>query len=161
MADKPTIYPDWALQNVVAPESGQNNVTTPPTEKQQFGWAFGEEPPRNWVNWLGRYTATWIRWLAQQEEQATVVNQDNAAATPIVNITTGGMVLVYAVDTDTPANYFYGIAYFPPSSASPVTVTTISNSVLTVSTISVTGIVTVSGSGGNYILYGQMKTVPA
>jgi hypothetical protein len=160
MATKPTVYPTWAESNVVDPTSGQNNVTTPPLDKQEFGWAFTEKPPRNWFNWLGRYTSLWIKWLAQQEAQSTTVNQANAATTPIVDIATGGMVIIYAVDTDTPANYFHGIAYVPPSPGAPVTVTIISNNVLTVSTISVTGVVTVAGSGGNYILNGQMKTVP-
>jgi hypothetical protein len=90
-----------------------------------------------------------------------VVNQANASTTPVFNMTVGGMALVYVVDTTTPANYFYGIAYIPPGTLSAVTVTNTGNNVLTVSTISVTGVITASGGSGNYIIYGQQQQLPA
>ena len=158
MVVKPTTLPVWATDNVVDPISGQNNVTTPPAEKQQFGWSYGEQPPRNWFNWLGRYTYQWLAWLDQQETQNRVV--DNTGTTPAFDITTGGMAIVYVIDTTTPANFFQGIAYIPPSPGAPVTVTQIAASTLTVSTISVTGVITAAGGSGDYIIYGQTKTIP-
>lgn len=158
MVSKPTTFPVWATDNRVDPISGQNNVTTPPNEKQQYGWNFNEQPPRNWFNWLGRYTYTWLAWLDQQESQSRVV--DNAGTTPAFDIVTGGMAIVYVIDTTTPANSFHGIAYIPPNPVSPVTVTKLGGTTLTVSTISVTGIITAAGGSGNYIIYGQMKTIP-
>lgn len=158
MVLKPSVFPVWAEQDVVDPLSGQNNVTTPTLEKQQYGWALGEQPPRNWFNWLGRYTNKWLEWLSQQEEQSRVV--DNTATEAAFDINTGGMAIVYVIDTTTPANYFHGIAYIPPAPGAPITVTTIASSTLTVSTISVTGTITAAGGSGNYIIYGQMKTIP-
>lgn len=158
MVTKPSVFPIWAQLNAVDPISGQNNVTTPPLEKQNYGWDFNEQPPRNWFNWLGRYTYNWLQWLDQQESQSRVVN--NAGTSPAFDIITGGMAIVYVIDTTTPANSFHGIAYIPPSPGAPVTVTKLGGTTLTVSTISVTGVITAAGGSGNYIIYGQMKTIP-
>ena len=158
MVSKPTDFPVWATMNRTDPISGQNNVTTPPLEKQQYGWNFNEQPPRNWFNWLGRNTNNWLVWLDQQESQSRVV--DNTGTAPAFDVATGGMAIVYVIDTTTPANSFHGIAYIPPSPGSPVTVTKLAGTTLTVSTISVTGVITAAGGSGNYIIYGQMKTIP-
>ena len=72
MVSKPTILPEWAENDVVDPISGQNNVLEPPPEKKLEGWARLEYPPRNWFNWLARYTWRWLNWLNQQEEQSIV-----------------------------------------------------------------------------------------
>lgn len=158
MVDKPSVFPVWAEQNRVDPISGQNNVTTPPLEKQNYGWNFNEQPPRNWFNWLGRYTYNWLQWLDQQENQSRVV--DNTGTAPAFDISVGGMALVTVIDTTTPANFYSGITYIPPNPGSPVSVTTMNSNVLTVSTISVTGVITAAGGSGNYIIYGQMKNIP-
>jgi hypothetical protein len=70
------------------------------------------------------------------------------------------MAIVYVIDTTTPANFYHGIAYIPPAAAVPVTVTQIAASTLTVSTISVTGVITAASGSGDYIIYGQMKNIP-
>jgi len=158
MVNKPSDYPVWAENDVVDPVSGQYNVIEPPPEKQLNGWDRLEYPPRNWFNWLGRYTNRWIQWLDQQESQSRTV--DNSGTDPIADVITGGMCEITVIDTTTPANYFKGIAYVPPSPGAPITVTTIASSTLTVSTISVAGILTASGGSGNYIINGQMKTIP-
>lgn len=154
---KPTVFPVWATQDLENPTSGQNNVTTPPAQYQLYGWSFQDTPPRNWFNWLGRYTNNWLQWLNQQESQARVVN--NTGFNPAFDITNGGMALVYVIDTVTKANYYFGITYINPGTGSATPVTTISNNVLTVSTISNTGVITVSPPG-NYVIYGQMKKIP-
>lgn len=158
MVSKPSDFPTWATMNRTDPISGQNNVTTPPLEKQQYGWNFDEQPPRNWFNWLGRFTNNWLVWLDQQESQSRVT--DNSGTQPAFDVVTGGMAIVYVIDTTTPANSFHGIAYIPPNPGSPVTVTKLAGATLTVSTISVTGVITAAGGSGNYIIYGQMKTIP-
>jgi hypothetical protein len=158
MVLKPSTFPVWAELNRTDDISGQNNVTTPPLEKQNYGWNFNEQPPRNWFNWLGRYTNRWLQWLDQQEAQSSVV--DNTGTTPAFDIVTGGMAIVYVIDTTTPANSFHGITYIPPNPVSPVTVTKLGGTTLTVSTISVTGVITAAGGSGNYIIYGQMKNIP-
>lgn len=158
MVAKPSVYPMWAASNRVDATSGQNNVTTPPLEKQTYGWNFKEKPPRNWFNWLGRYTYLWIQWLDQQEAQSITV--DNAGTSAAFDVVTGGMAIVYVIDTTTPANSFHGIAYIPPNPVSPITVTKLGGTTLTVSTISVTGVITAAGGSGNYIINGQMKNIP-
>ena len=160
MIPQPSVLPVWAILDLVDPTSGQNNVTTPPTEQQNYGWAFEQQPPRNWFNWLGRNTYTNLAYAKQQLNQQ-ITTTDNTGSTPIVNVTFGGMALIYVIDTTTPANYFFGIAYIPASPSGAITVTTISSSTLTVSTISVTGTMTVIGGSGNFIINGQMALVPA
>ena len=154
---EPTEIPNWATSNAVDPISGQPNVVTPPLEKQDKGWAFGEFPPRQWFNWLGRYTAQWINYFRAFTGQSLVVT--NAGTTAAFNMITGGMAIVYVIDTSTPANSYHGIAYIPPNAVSPVTVTKLGGTTLTVSTISVAGIITAAGGSGNYLIYGQMKTI--
>lgn len=69
MADKPTVYPDWAVNtdgtdnDVVDPDSGQNNVVEPAAGIKLTGWAYAELPPRQYFNWLSRIVTQWIRWF--------------------------------------------------------------------------------------------------
>lgn len=156
---RPTVFPVWASSDQVDPISGQNNVLTPPPEKQMYGWARLEFPPRNWINWLARYTNNWIQYLAQQESQAVVT--DGLGSVAIVDVVNGGMSIIYVVDTGATANYYEGIVYVPASYSSGIlTYNTTASNALTVSAISVAGEVTVSGGTGPYIVYGQMKTIP-
>ena len=113
---RPGTYPVWAIDNVVDDVSGQNNVTTPPTEKQMYGWARADQPPRQWFNWLGRYTYQWLAYLGQQEAQS-VVTSDNTGATPIVDPVGGGMATINVIDTGNPANFYQGITYIPQPTA--------------------------------------------
>lgn len=160
---RPVIYPVWATEDVVDPVSGQNNVVTPPTEKQTNGWDLSEFPPRQWFNWLGRYTYEWIAWLDQQQQaqQTLVANAGNSYTVQIFpNVTVGGLALLAIVDQGAATNFYQGTAYIPPSPGSPVTLNTIASSVLTVSTISITGVVTVSGGTGPYLLVGTLNNAP-
>ena len=159
---RPTQLPEWATQDQIDPVSLQNNVLTPPPEKQQYGWARLEFPPRNWLNWLARYTYQWLAYLGQQEAQS-IVTGDNTGATAIVDVVNGGLALISVVDTNVSNNtYFYqGIVYVPPAySSGTLSFNTINSTTLTVSAIAANGGVIVSGGSGNYIIYGQMKTIP-
>ena len=158
MLPQPTVYPVWATTDQVDPVSGQNNVLTPPTEKQLYGWDFQEFPPRNWFNWLGRYTYQWIAYLAQQNNLSLVV--DGSGNNPAINPAVGGLIRVDIVDTGAPSNFYTGLAYFPPASASPVTINTVNSSVLTVSQIQTNGTITVSGGTGPYIVSGVTLQIP-
>lgn len=60
---KPVLYPEWAMLDQPNPISGQQNVVVPPTEKMNYGWAFGEKPNRQWWNWLHRTTCDWIEYF--------------------------------------------------------------------------------------------------
>jgi hypothetical protein len=124
---KPSAFPVWASLDQVDPVSQQNNVLTPPPEKQMYGWSRLEFPPRNWFNWLARFTNNWLQYLAQQESQS-VVTGDVSGATAIVDPINGGMAIVSIIDTGAPANYFQGITYIPPSYAGGTSFTTTSTS---------------------------------
>jgi hypothetical protein len=157
MVDKPSTFPTWAELDVVDPTSGQNNVTTPPLEKQNYGWAFGEEPPRNWFNWLGRYTNNWLKWFDQQESQSTVTPGDGADAS--FNASVGGLAYIYVVDKGNAANVYHGMVYLPPANVG-ATFIDIKKVGITTPTISTTGTVTIAGGTGPYIVYGQTKNIP-
>lgn len=63
MADRPTVFPEWATDDVQDPVSQQFNVVEPPTEKKMDGWFLGEKPNRQWWNWLHRQTYLWLEFL--------------------------------------------------------------------------------------------------
>jgi len=62
----PDKYPQWAVNDVIDPTSGQNNVADPdlsdPSKKLE-GWAFKEFPPRQWFNFLHRLVNDWTEYF--------------------------------------------------------------------------------------------------
>lgn len=83
MADRPEYHPDFAMDNVVDPVSGQNNSAKPPAPYPARGWARNEIPPRQYDNWLKRTIAQWIRWLEQKvDEFSGIFNAATPEATP-------------------------------------------------------------------------------
>ena len=158
---RPVVYPQWAIDDVVDPISGQNNVTTPPSEKQLNGWDLKEFPPRQWFNWLGRYTYLWIQWLDQQQQtQQTGLDSGLGflALPGVPTVPIGALAEVSAVDTMVPTNILKAIAYIPPSLGSPVTMQIVGTSSLT-ATISTTGLVTIMGGTGPYIVVGSLQNL--
>lgn len=159
MVLRPTTLPMWAEQDVISSESGQYNVVEPPPEKQLAGWSYHELPPRQWFNWLARYTYRWLNYLRQQENQSVVTT--NAAGiglfpTPPVGF---GMCILYAVDVAVPANYIYAIG---SNLGGTINFNVIDSNVLTIPANPITGPnVPVSGGSGpnNVIIYGQTKAV--
>jgi len=91
MPDKPTTLPKFADEDKVDATSGQNNVVEPENDPhQRFGWDFKEQPPRNFFNWLHRWTYRWIQWL---NTSFTRVHSDTKSMilTPLVgNFTSKG-----------------------------------------------------------------------
>lgn len=73
---RPTQFPDFATTDVVDGTSGQNNVAAPSGPKILQGWDYREKPPRQWMNWLHRFTGFWVRWFDELLESRT------ASATP-------------------------------------------------------------------------------
>lgn len=62
----PIKYPQWAVNNVVDPTSGQNNVADPDLSdphKKLEGWSFKEFPPRQWFNFLHRLVNDWTEYF--------------------------------------------------------------------------------------------------
>lgn len=166
MATKPSDYPKWASLDQTDPVSGQNNVLTPPPQKQLYGWDRLEFPPRNWFNWLGRLTYEWITWFDQQESQSVTVQQPNAGTQTIFEMVNGGMAILKVVDTDAAnANaWLDAILYIPPASSLPAyplamnIMTHGGTTDITAASIDSAGVVTITGGTGPFIVYGQMKT---
>lgn len=101
---EPTTLPTWAVLDQVDPTSNQNNVLTPPPQQQQYGWGFHEFPPRNWFNWLGRYTYQWLAYFKQQNPRSkTVITsavQGGPSALPICDpsVNVRGITMIYIND---------------------------------------------------------------
>lgn len=61
---KPSVFPDFAMTDVIDPTSGQPNVVEPSDTKKNVGWVYNEKPPRQYFNWLARTTSLWIHYLS-------------------------------------------------------------------------------------------------
>ena len=140
---RPTTLPTWAVQDVVDPVSHQNNVETPPDSSQQFGWAFQQYPPRNWFNWLGRWTSNWLAYLKQNDPKSRTFNtftttNNSDSDGPVITIPQSGLrpiVLIFVNNTASGENdnWFAGMA--TTNSTSSFNVNIISNNKITVGQI--------------------------
>lgn len=72
MAIRPTVLPEWAMNDVVNPLNGQLNVVEPPSERKLTGWTFLERPNRQWWNWFQRQTSLFIEYFDQMLGQSAV-----------------------------------------------------------------------------------------
>lgn len=61
--EKPDQLPRFASEDIRDPISGMDNVVEPIDQKKDYGWLRLEEPPRQWFNWLHRYTYLWLGYL--------------------------------------------------------------------------------------------------
>jgi hypothetical protein len=155
MVSKPSILPEWAENDVVDPISGQNNVLEPPNEKKLEGWARLEFPPRNWFNWLGRYTYRWLNWLKQQEEQAIITDGDGVNIFPISD----SLCVLYAVDMASPTHYLHAIG---ANVGGTLTLTIVSSATLSLGVISGTSVpITGAADPSTIIAWGQSKIIPS
>lgn len=62
----PAKYPEWAVDDIINPTSGQPNVSDPDLSdpsKKLLGWDFKEYPPRQWFNYLHRLVNDWIFYV--------------------------------------------------------------------------------------------------
>lgn len=150
----PSVLPKWADQDIIDPISNQNNVTTPPVTEQNLGWGFKEFPPRQWFNWLGRYTYRWLAYLKQNDSKSTVKVIQGTYGVPvqIADTTVPGRLLLLWIQDSSQSNAsdrFSGMCIPYSSSASNRTVYALGTSLnITVSTINNgTGNITVSTAG--------------
>lgn len=72
MAIRPTVLPEWAMNDVVNPLNGQLNVVEPPSERKLTGWTFLERPNRQWWNWFQRQTSLFIAYFDQMFGESAV-----------------------------------------------------------------------------------------
>ncbi len=63
MTPKPSVLPEWAMDDVQNGISGQYNVVEPPTEKKLVGWNYLEKPNRQYWNWFQRQVSLWIAYF--------------------------------------------------------------------------------------------------
>jgi hypothetical protein len=164
----PSEFPVWAINDQVDPVSNQNNVVAPPTEKQLFGWARSDFPPRNWFNWLGRLTNNWLQYLSQNDPKCQTICRTNLSYGTAYTIadtqTQGRLLLLYIQDTSFPTggnagDRFSGMCVpWSPSSSDRTVYAMGASSNITVSQISnATGQITVStgGTGTSFTLVVQ------
>lgn len=157
MADKPDQLPQWAELDQVDSVSQQNNVLVPPPEKQNYGWARLEFPPRNWFNWLGRYTYRWLRWFDQQESQSVVTDGNGT----LLFTTENALIEIVAIDTTNPDNYLRAVGYKAAGSAPVFATGSIDANVLGLGSGTITGDQPITGgTAGDIIVYGQSKIIP-
>lgn len=97
----PPEFPDWATNDVTDPISNVKNVITPALEMQQSGWLFQQFPPRQWFNWLARYTGRWIRYLAQNDQKGRTISFTGTYGNSYVICDTSipSILMVYINDT--------------------------------------------------------------
>lgn len=69
MATKPSKIPEWAISDHVDPTSGENNVVEPSAGQKDTGWLFKQKPPRQYFNWLARFTHLWIQFIDDSIDQ--------------------------------------------------------------------------------------------
>jgi len=93
MATKPTKIPEWAVNDVVDPTSGQNNVVEPAGAIKLLGWDFKEKPPRQYFNWLARYTYLWCQYLDDSIDQELNTDSDVIHQSVKCNGVTGSAAL--------------------------------------------------------------------
>ena len=75
---KPTTLPEFAMLDSGNGPLGANNVQTPDTYHKEYGWDYGETPPREIFNWLGRHQYQWTGWHDQEMDAIKAVLADIA-----------------------------------------------------------------------------------
>ncbi len=58
--------PEFAKLDAGNGPLGANNVQTPDTYHKEYGWDYGEAPPREFFNWLARQQYNWTGWFDQE-----------------------------------------------------------------------------------------------
>jgi len=63
---KPVVLPEFAKLDIGNGPLGALNVQTPDTDHKDYGWDYGEAPPREYFNWLHRLQYQWTAWHDQE-----------------------------------------------------------------------------------------------
>lgn len=69
MIADPIILPEFARLDYNDGFLGGANVLEPNDAKKNTGWGYGEEPDREYFNWLARYTYLNLQYLKQQSNE--------------------------------------------------------------------------------------------
>jgi hypothetical protein len=155
MVAKPDEKPRWATVETESPISGINNVISPPESKKNVGWNTFEMPARQFFNWLHLKAYQWINFFDYRiTDRFTTTDGDGVALFPIDD----SLIVLYAVDITTPANYIHATG-FRAASGAPV-LNVLSNNVLTLGATDTDGTQAISGgTAANIIAYGQSQII--
>lgn len=162
MVDRPTVLPRWATSTTTSSETGVSNWVEPPESKKNVGWNFGEPPARQFFNWKGRMTYEWLRYL-DDETTFKQITTDGMGRVTINNVShtlfnkENSLIILFAVDKVTPANYLFAIGYRGEGAPS---LNIISNNVLALGGSDTDGAQVISGGNAEDIIaYGISKNI--
>ena len=60
---RPEFKPEWATDDVILPEAGNENKLRPPQATRLTGWDYKQKPPVNEINWMLNNIYLWIEHL--------------------------------------------------------------------------------------------------
>ena len=69
---RPSEYPEFAIDDVNDPITGQPNVIEPDGSQKGTGWVNKQKPPYQFFNWLHRKVNQWIQYLTVERDSAEV-----------------------------------------------------------------------------------------
>lgn len=75
MIADPITLPEFARLDFNNGFANEANVLEPNDEKKDKGWDRGEEPDREYFNWLARYTYRNLQYLKQQTNETDMYFQ--------------------------------------------------------------------------------------
>jgi hypothetical protein len=148
----------WAEEDELEPIVNNYNVVDPPPEKQLAGWSYKEFPPRNWLNWLARWTYRNLAYLIQQEKLEVMAGATGVGLFPLPPAGFS-LCILYAVDIAVPANYVFAIG---SNNGGTINFAYKQNNVLDIPSNPIVGPdVPISGGSGpnNVLVCGQTKAV--
>ena len=83
---KPEKFPEWAKDLVQDPINKEFNRYEPPTAKKDVGWARGEVPPRQWLNYQAWLVNDWIEYLYDRLHKPTIYRPINATTSEVEKV---------------------------------------------------------------------------
>lgn len=75
MIADPIIIPEFARLDYTNGFASGASVLEPNDLKKDTGWMYGEEPDREYFNWLARYTYLNLQYLKQQNNEVNMYFQ--------------------------------------------------------------------------------------
>jgi hypothetical protein len=109
-------FPDFAMNDVTDPSSGQPNVVEPSAGKKAGGFIYNEKPPRQYLNWMQRLNALWIRYFDSQYAEGTFKGRVNGSSPNFDKTFTytknGRIVTIFWPDMIIAANSWTSTSFF-------------------------------------------------
>jgi len=155
MVSKPSVYPQWASNDVQDPISQQFNVVEPPLEKKTDGWFLGEKPNRQWWNWFQRTVYDWILWLDQQQSQTVTTGAAGAG----LFTTPNALITIKAVDLADPTKYYQATGIKLAGVAPQFAAGSVQSSGLALGVGTTSGNQPITG-GANVVVTGTSSVIP-